>query len=232
MAKYYVAAGAASTNVGAATNSATPCNLNAAWDDMAAGTTIATGDTIELAPGLYNNTTTDVPVAGLGDSAADISLIIQTSADSPKQCIADFSGTNADVDGFHITTTGTFEFKGMTIKGADPDAGEGQITIIDGTLELWDCIVEGRSLTAGAGSLIQLTSTAAAGKVYAYNCEFSNGPTDGIDCGGAGGALADRGIFVYNCYFHDIGTGIDSANQAITPHNGATIEVGHCKFER
>jgi len=226
-ATYYVAAGVASTNVGAATSSSAPCNLNAAWDDMCAGTTIGTGDTIQLADGTYNDTTNDVPVAGLGDCAQNIDLTIQSKSGDPALCIIDFSGNNANVDGFHITTTGTWTIKGLTIHGSDATTGEGEITFIDGTLHVLNCIIYNDRIRGTYGVIVISTSAAAHGILY--NSEIYDTADDGYTNAGTGGAAADRIIEAHYCYFHDIDTA--SNTQGMTNHNDSTAKAYFCRFK-
>ncbi len=220
---YYVAAGVASTNVGAAIDINTPCNLNAAWDDMCAATTIGTGDTIQLADGTYNDDVNDVPVAGLGDCAVNIDLTIEGASNGPTLCIIDFSGNNAGVDGFHITTTGEWTFKGLTIHGQKSTSTEGNITFIDGTLNVRNCIIH-----SGSRYGIKMTSTAAAAAVYLYNCEVYGTADDGVHSGGDGGADSDHIQEAHYCYFHDITTA--AFTQALTMHEEGTTRAYFCTF--
>lgn len=223
MATYYVEPGETSVDVAAATNSGTPCGLNAAWDDMCAGTNIGTGDTIQLGDGTYDDTTYDVPAAGLGDCSQNIDLTIQSENTDPTLCIVDFSGNTAGVDGFHITTTGTWVFNGLTIHG-QKSTTEANITFTDGTLYLRNCIIYG-----GSRNGVVKVSTAAAASIYLYNCEVYGVALDGVSTQGAGGAAANRIIEAHYCYFHDITTA--AAVQGMTMHGGGICRAYFCKFE-
>lgn len=233
---YYVAAGETSVDVASATSIDTPCGFNAVWDDMCAGTTIGDGDIIELADGAYDNTTYDVPDIGLGNCVQNIDLTIQGASNDPKRCIIDFTGNDYGVDGFHITSTGTWLFKGLTIHGSGAwNLGihpEGEITFIDGTLQVYNCIIYNDTSRGEHG--IAITSHSAAASALLYNTEIYDTANDALTANGSGGVGADRIIEAYYSYFHDIDTATFS--NAITSHcddtsDEATIKAYFCTFK-
>jgi len=229
---YYVAPGAVSTDVGSATNINIPCNLNAAWDDMCAGTTIGAGDIIELADGTYDNTTYDVPAVGLGKCFRNIDLTIQGASNDPNRCIIDFTGNYLWVDGFQITSTGTWTFRGLTIHGSDAHDYEGEITFTDGTLHVYNCIIYNDTNRGKYG--IRINSDTAAASAILYNTEIYDTANDALTSIGSGGAGADRILEAHYCYFHDIDTAANT--NAITAHcdnasDEATMKAYFCTFK-
>jgi len=219
MTTYYVEP----NGTGVSTDPANPGGLNDSWDDMCAGTTVGTGDVIQLADGTYDNTTNDVPVVGLGDCTQNIDLTIQSESGDPELCIIDFSGNNAGVDGFHITSTGVWTFNGLTIHGQKSSA-QANITFIDGTLNVRNCIIH-----SGSGFGVATKSDSVVSVVYLYNCEIYNTLNNAVHSDGTAGNASDRIVEAHYCYFHDITA--KATPLALCRHDGGVIKAYFCTFE-
>jgi len=209
-------------------------SLAACWADMCAGTTIGDGDEIRLADGTYDDTTADVPVAGLGDCSQNIDLTIAGEGGDYSACIVDFTGNNSGVDGFHIASTGTWTFKDLTIHGSDAGANEGEISIQECTLNLQNMeIYNDASSGRGNNGVHGWSTNGNECAIYALNVYFH----DLFDCisihvAGDGGTEANRIVEARFCKFKDINyrNGINNC-QGITTHTGAVARAYFCEFD-
>lgn len=217
---YYVEPGGS----GVSTNQGSPGGLYDSWNDMCAGITISDGDTICLLDGTYDDTTNDVPVAGLGDYSGTFSITVESNSGNPTDVDIDFSSNTGEVDGFHVTTSGTFTFKGLTIHGQQATSLSGNITMIDGCVKVQDCIIYGGDCNA-----VRIISASAAASVYLYNCEIYDTGGDGVSASGSGGAEADRIMEAHYCYFH--GINVPGPTQAMTMHNNGRVRAYFCRFK-
>jgi hypothetical protein len=177
------------------------------------------GDEIKLMPGIYNLRHPLVQTKN--------NITLHSITDNPTDTIIDAVKVPFGNNTLTITTTGNCTIKG--IKFCNDMGGmalTGIITIINGYLNMSDCIIAGSGMSWD-GVLIRSDSSAASADFM--NCEMYGFVNDGITSKFSGGDADKRVVTAHFCYFHDIKM-MDAA-QAMTPHDNSTMKAYFCRFE-
>ena len=181
-------------------------------------TLLTDGDTVSLAEGIYYIENT------LAADKMDISL--KGVSGNPVDVVIDGNNLSTQDSLLTITTTGRWLVEGITFRNSKADSPYGEVSIIDGHLDMYNCIITGSS-QGGNGVLVKSETFAASATLV--NCEVYGLVHDGISSKGWGGVPSDRVVTAHFCYFHDINIG-DYA-QAMTPHDNATMKAYFCRFD-
>ena len=179
---------------------------------------LADGDTVILTEGTYYVTN------GLLATEAEVTLLGTTG--NPEDVIVDGSDISWGDSILNITTTGNWTIKGITFQYSKAGGGRGEVTINNGHLDMFDCIVKGSLFGYNGVSVISLTAAASGTFV---NCEMFGFASDGISSRLSAGAFHDRVVTAHFCYFHDINK--YAYSQAMTPHNNSAMKAYFCRFD-
>jgi len=179
---------------------------------------LADGDTVILAEGTYYITNEL--------SATEADIILEGVTGNPADMVIDGSNLSDGDSILTITTAGNWTIRGITFQNSKAIGCFGEVSIIDGHLNMYDCIIKGSP--EGDNGVLVCSFTTAASATF-VNCEMFGFAHDGISSKNSAGDASNRIVTAHFCYFHDINTG--NYSQAMTPHGNSTMKAYFCRFD-